>query len=78
MKEAPENQLKLLKNFIQYKASNQGMNLTQLLEKVSEKYGTNKDLSNFSAKFRRKSVTMLQIYQIMDILNIDIEFKDRN
>lgn len=66
-----------LKNFIKYGASNKGISLTILLKNLNEKYGTTPDVSNFSAKFKRGTLPIAQLYQIMDELGYDIEFVER-
>lgn len=65
-----------LKSIIKYYASKRGYNLTTLLKKNNELNGTNPDVSNFSAKFRRGTFTISELYQIAKIIGVDIVFKD--
>lgn len=66
-----------LKSIVKFYASNRGYSLTTLLQKHNEVYGKNPDVSNFSAKFRRGTLTISELYELMDLLEIDITFQDR-
>lgn len=72
----PEENVKKLRNSIKYQASNQGLTLKQLLILVAEKYNRNSDVTNYSGKIRGGTLSILQLYEILDILNLDIELKE--
>lgn len=77
METTPQKQVELLRNFIKFKAANKGLTLAQLMAKASEIYKRKPDAGNFSAKLRRGTLSILELYEIFDILGIDIKFEDR-
>ncbi len=78
MENSPKENINTLRNFIKYKASNKGLTLTKLMAKVAETYNRKPDVSNYTGKIRRGTLSVLELYEIMDILGIAIEFKDIN
>lgn len=76
MIEQPKEHIKIIRNFIKYRAANQGMNLTQFMSKVAEKYNRNPDVSNYSRKIRRGTLSLLEFLEILDILNVELELKE--
>ena len=74
---SPKNKVDLLKNQIKFIVANKGLNLTQVVKLVAKKYNKSSSLSNFSDKFTRGSLTILELYEILDILNIDFELKEK-
>ncbi|MBS6602338.1 MAG: hypothetical protein KH301_01095 [Brachyspira sp.] len=78
MKTTPMKQIKYLREFIRFKAANRGLNLTQMMAKVAEKYDRKPDVNNYSGKIRRGTLSVLELFEILDIIGVEIEYKDRS
>lgn len=63
-----------LRNLIKFEAANEGYNLKSLYAKMNKLYGRKPDVSNYSSKIRRGALTILELYEICSILNIEISF----
>lgn len=68
--------IEFMKQFIKFITSTRGYNLTNLCEKLHKNYGRKQDLSNFSAKLRRGSLTIVELAEIFEVLDYEIDFKD--
>lgn len=77
MTTSPKKQVEYLREFIRFKAATRGMNLTQMMAKVSKVYNRKPDVNNYSGKISRGTLSVLELYEIFDILGIDIKFEDR-
>lgn len=69
MYKSPEENVKIMKNLIKFNASNMGMNLNMLVEKLHTKYGRTNNPSSFSTRLKKGSLTMLELFEIFDVLN---------
>lgn len=58
-----------LKNYVKFVASNQGMNLQELVEKLHKHYGRTLNTSSFSTRLKRGSLTVIELLEVSDILN---------
>lgn len=79
MDKTPKELVDELREFIKYKASLKGMTLTQLLAKISEVYPTRKpDVNNYSGKIRRGTLSIIEVFEICDILDLKFKFVDED
>lgn len=76
IKRTKEQRINFWKGLIKSNTSYRGMTLTQLVEKLAEFYGRNPELSNFSSKLRRGTITVLELSEIMDYLDYSIDTID--
>lgn len=79
MDKTPKELVDELRECIKYKASLKGMTLTQLLAKVSEVYPARKpDVNNYSGKIRRGTLSIMEFFEICDILGLKFKFADED
>ena len=71
----PDEKVKRLRNFIKYVASNKALTLRDVMERVSELYGRNSSVSNFTGKIRRGSLSVIELIEILEVLTVEVEFK---
>ena len=51
--------------------------MKELVNSLSEKFGTSASLSNFSCKLSRGTLTYNEVLDICEVLGYEIEFKDK-
>lgn len=78
MDNTPKEKVEYLREFIKFKAATRGMNLTQMMAKVSKIYKRKPEVNNYSGKISRGTLSILELFEIFDILGIDVKFEDRN
>ena len=78
MSSLPKEQIEYLREFIRFKAATRGINLTQMMAKVSEVYNRKPEVGNYSGKIRRGTLSVLELLEIFDIIGVEIEYKDRS
>lgn len=78
METTPKQKVEYLREYIKFRAYTRGMSLTQMMATVSKIYKRKPDVGNFSGKIRRGTLSVLELFEILDVLGVDIEYKDRD
>ena len=62
---------------IKYMLYERGLTITKLAEMMTEKTGETYTFQRISHKLRLGRLTLIEAYQIADLLNFDLEFVER-
>jgi len=66
-----------IRNEIKSYITREGLTMSEVVERLADKYGWSRSVANFSDKMKRNSLRYHEILELADILGYDIKWQKR-
>jgi len=66
-----------IRNEIKSYITREGLTMSEVVERLADKYGWSRSVANFSDKLKRNSLRYHEVLELADILGYDIKWQKR-
>ncbi len=66
-----------IRNEIKSYITREGLTMSEVVERMADKYGSIRSVANFSDKLKRNSLRYHEVLELADILGYDIKWQKR-
>ncbi len=64
-----------IRNEIKSYITREGLTMSEVVERLADKYGSSRSVANFSDKLKRNSLRYHEVLELADILGYDIKWQ---